>query len=333
MESFALWYERYDKIYSDPINCEVHVNFWTELGEKKENKNPFIDFGIKVDNLSPLKKIKLFIPFEITKDDIEDLGIVLKDKDVLDAVFNGNYTVVNSTISKQFEVKVVNAPDFNVYELSKSNDINVEKNYMGTLIEININFTKNPKNKIYYFRLRVKSKLLLQILKKYEPSNVFLQSAVSYTRALNFRFNDVRTLDRSLIENMDNEGKFNIEKLHFLLLTKADTDIASMSYSSERELEKGIWDKYVGFKLKKNIVAYHWKFYKPNEVISDVILFVKMKCNKCNWLTIISYILVLAILSIAFNLFSSCIYERLGQSKDKPSNSQIETKLGSGGRK
>ena len=34
---------------------------------------------------------------------------------------------------------------------------------------------------------------------------------------------------------MDSEGKFKINKLHFLLLTKADSDVASQSYESERE--------------------------------------------------------------------------------------------------
>jgi hypothetical protein len=311
VESFALWYE--SKIKNDvepvvPVECEVHVNFWMELGI---NKEPFIDLGIKVNDISKIKKINIFIPFEITKNNITDMGSLLKTQSTANVVFNEKCTIINATQPKQF--KVSGSDEFIVYELDINHDIEVTKNYEGTLITINKNFSYQKECKKYYFRIRIITCLLDKIVNTYQASSPFLQSAISLTKAINFRFNDIRTLNSSLLEVIDEQDNFIIQKFHFFLLTRADTDIITNGYISERELEKKIWDEYVGFTLSSDIVAYHWKFKKEEkeESINDIILFIKMKINIFNKRTIRYYLSFLGILTIIFNILSKVIIDKL----------------------
>lgn len=326
MGSFALWYEEQKNNNISNINnekCQVHINFWLDYLKKsslkklclKFNKSnsdtPMIDFGIMLENINNINKVKLYVPFKINKDEVKDLGGILNNKNTLDAVFNENCKITNSGAAKKILVTKPNGDEFCLYELT--DEINVYEKYDGTMIELNVSTLKDSKHQRYYIRFRLQTKLLYSIVKKYTTRDKVFKSAISYNQALSFRFNDFRTLSPSLRQNMESQRYFNIDKIHFLLLTHTDTDIISQSYISERELENNIWDSYVGKELQENVAAYHWKFPKQSDSnIADINLFIKMKINKCNWFTIIIYILVLGLISVFFNLSSNLIWWRLG---------------------
>jgi hypothetical protein len=92
-----------------------------------------------------------------------------------------------------------------------------------------------------------------------------------------------------------------IRKVHFLLLTEADVEISfSTVMALARELENNIWNGYFESITDKNIVAYHWKFKQEDEtkLIPNCIMFVKTKVHKCNWRTILVYLLSLGIITL-----------------------------------
>ena len=98
------------------------------------------------------------------------------------------------------------------------------------------------------------------IIKSYKPQNVFLQSAFSISEAIDFRFNDYRSLPLSLLEEIRNGNSYSIGKVHFLLITESDVDLVFYSATpSARELEPSVWNKYYEKLCGKKVVAYHWK--------------------------------------------------------------------------
>lgn len=73
MRSFAIWYDS-DITDAIDIKASVHVNFWSQIPYKNHKNLYFLDFGIMVSDISKLNRINLYVPFEICKSDIKDLG-------------------------------------------------------------------------------------------------------------------------------------------------------------------------------------------------------------------------------------------------------------------
>lgn len=140
---------------------------------------------------------------------------------------------------------------------------------------------------------------------------MFLQSAFSVSEAIDFRFNDYRSLPSSLLEEVRGKSNYNISKVHFLLVTEADVDLQFSSITpTARELESHVWNKYYKRLFNSKVVAYHWKFKSDNndKFIENCIMFVKTKIHKCNVLTILIYILIAGLLAILFNYISHLLF-------------------------
>lgn len=309
MNSFALWFSS-ESPEQENFIAEVHFNLWNMHYNKA--MPPSLDIGIKTEKSKKCSEINLFIPFKIDITNICDLGNSLKSSEILCNVFNEDYITSHQGGEKILKV-IDNTSNaiMNIYCLDISNDIKIEEKFYGTLVKIKYPNVLRDIPIPSYFRLRIHSKSFKQIIKSYNPKNIFLQSATSTIEAIDFRFNDYRSLHPSLLEMMREGTSYSIGKVHFLLLTEADVEVQySSTPSSARELETEIWDGYFKNILGKNIVAYHWKFKKENnnKLIENCIMFVKTKVHKCNWLTILLYIITLGGLTIFFNYLSNLFF-------------------------
>lgn len=309
MSSFALWFSG-NKNLTKAFRADVHFNLW-DLHYKKAQP-PCLDIGIKIRTPQDYSKVLFYIPWKIDRSDIIDLGESLGETEILCTVFNEDYTLMRQAQSKV--IKVVdskNIPTFSIYCLDVQNDLQIEHRFEGTLISFERPKQFGTPSVAEYYRLRICSDSLNKIIKCYSPSNVFLQSAVAKIEAIDFRFNDYRSLPPSLLEVMREEMSYSIEKVHFLLITESDVDLPFSSISpTARELEKGVWKKYYAGIEDKNVVAYHWKFKSENDqkLIENCIMFVKVRVHICNWKTIVLYLIVAGILAVFFNYISHLIF-------------------------
>lgn len=77
MDSFALAYvPSNDKNDENNANKEhfsvkVNINLWTQCGW--DDETPVLDIGLMLSHLSDAKKIRLYLPFQVEKEDLEDL--------------------------------------------------------------------------------------------------------------------------------------------------------------------------------------------------------------------------------------------------------------------
>lgn len=53
------------------------------------------DFGLLVEDITDIEKIYLYTPFTIQKRDISDLGVVISNNNLVNAIFNENFTTTN----------------------------------------------------------------------------------------------------------------------------------------------------------------------------------------------------------------------------------------------
>lgn len=310
MNSFALWFSSNNKKNIDDFKADVHFNLWNM--HYKKVAPPSLDVGVKIENIKSCTSVNFFVPFEIFKENISDLGNKLKTSEILCSIFNEDYTVSHTSGDKKLKVTGKDGmPIMYIYCLDINNDIEIENKYGGTIISFECSDDLAATNLSIYFRFRIKSEHYRQIIKYYKPKNIFLQSAVSITEAIDFRFNDYRSLHSTLLEEMRKGISYKIGKVHFLLLTEADVDLQySFTNVMARELENDVWNKYFQDISGKNIVAYHWKFSSEssNKLIENCIMFVKTKVHKCNLNTILLYLAILGIITILFNYISNLLF-------------------------
>lgn len=236
----------------------------------------------------------------------------MKTTEILCTVFNEDYTVTQDAHSKVLHIEdATKMPLFDIYCLDIENDTELQHRYSGTLLSISRPKQFEGSVTTEYYRFRIQNNCFSEMIKCYSPQNIFLQSAVSITEAIDFRFNDYRSLPPSLLEVMRTGKSYEIGKVHFLLITESDVDLLYSSISpTARELEKGTWKKYYDRLSSANVVAYHWKFKSETKekLIENCIMFVKTRVHKCNWKTILLYIFVAGSLAILFNYISSLFF-------------------------
>lgn len=311
MKSIALWYK------SDNINCdfitdvELHFNLW-KLPNGATNHLRFLDIGIKLKSTDNISELKLYFPFKIKYTDFEDIVSKFINKpDLVSAIFNENYKVISDSTSKSF--KITNALDeqiFNIYKTSKE-DINIEEKFSGTIFSISVPKNNEP----LYLRFRVKGPFINSLISTSSPTNAIFESAFSEIEMIDFRVNEIRDLDQSLLEEINKNKFFKISKQHFFFICSNDEEVigSHQPYISCRNLENYRWNDYVDIpKIKNEIfLAYHWK---DKDIESSNIL-IKSKYEKNNWKTIIKYASLALVIGLTLELLGNWIYDILKKFK------------------
>lgn len=338
MESLAIWYQKKN---DTKINADLHINFWN--ANKKTHKN-ILDIGLMINDLiGNIEEIYIYFPFVLKSEDFIDLGVKLKnDAKLLNAIFNEDLSSTNDHTPKQMllQEKLSNKEEvhikkFILYELDfkkNSGEISIENRNNGVILKIVTKNIKEIKNvKTVYFRFRINSPVLLSFIKEYKPKNSFLDSAYSITELLDFRLNEKRNLDSTLLQEIENNSYFSIKKIHFLVLKSANDDyiFSHKQNDSARKIEEKLWDNYIDFNyFDKNLIAYHWKEKaKEDGYIESFNAFIKFKCPKINFKTIGFYLLIFSLITIILNISSGylkdCIDKKINKNYKNVNEKQI----------
>jgi hypothetical protein len=277
MRSFAVWYK--DSLTSEKSNSEdsstteksnsagreisIHVNLWT----KNKDKKYCFDIGLLVEDIKDIESIFLYIPFDKSKVTVKDLGSVISNNRLVNAIFNENFTTTDGQPKRLIVNGVDKKPSFIIYHLAVDRQIKYidikKSNYTnGTILEIISNDIDCGISGIsrYYFRLRLEVEekevsLINNEVKGINPlSNVFTK-----TEVIDFRLNDIRSCSDELREEFAKGKMFKIKAIHYLILRKASDLIINYGKQiSSRMLEKDLWKDYIE-ESKHDIIAYHIK--------------------------------------------------------------------------
>lgn len=331
MGSMAFWAKQKAAQGESRTSVVLNFNLWTQCDKKVDS---FIDIGFKITDIFSSEKMTFFIPFG-SKSDIKDLSSLIHNTNVIGVIFNEKYSVTDLPDTKCFWPVTDIANDktaFIIYSWEShagQSAISFKDAYNGVCCEIDVNKLEsqidsynNPnvtKKDDYYFRFRIKvpdSDSLDAIIKKYVPADSFLQSTFATTYIVDFRFNDIRSLPEgvnSAVIEKDNDF-VAINKLHFLLMTKAHVDVETGTKDvSIRELELNTWDSYVENRFDtKDIVAYHEKVVGQSQNIRRWEFFAKLKVNNSTLKIILTYLLALGVITIGYNIISAWICTLIG---------------------
>jgi len=305
MNCIAIWCSSAN-IKNASNSLEMHFNLW-KLG-KKRKANCFLDIGVMIQNAINISNINIFIPKPVAISDIEDLGITLKENpDLASTLFNEDYRVSSRANEKIIEVLDVNRiPVFYIYVLDLNSDVVIENIYGGSIIKIRI--PQELVSKKHYYRIRITNSYVDSISHIYTPPNSVLESAFSQTELVDFRINEKRNLNISLLERIRLEGEFSFTKTHLFLMREASDDYvySHKPPNGSRQLEVDSWKSYVGDNYSfDKIIAYHWKETNKHCSFSA---FVKFRYIRCNPLTIATFIIIIIILGFLSGLAANFVF-------------------------
>lgn len=330
-KSLAIWFEANtdEKI----LKAEFHVNFW-KLAKSRKKKGEFfrfVDLGLKIPEAAKVKFLYIGIPDEASSNvedyglrpyshgdeqlRLLDLGSVICQEPLLQAVFNENYQKRNSPNIKYSEIYGESGiTEFFIFHL-ESSDIEVEHKNGYLIFKLDIGQAPGPS----YFRIRLTGDRIRSLFSEFEePSNARLQSAFSSIEIIDFRVNEKRNIDKRFLIAEINKGTFIFTTFHFFLMCCSKEDIFFFSHGPVdrcRTLEKEQWAPYINAEKKifepaekdTHILVYQWSFKDRNDAHINAMVKTQYEQNNCK--TIGWYLFILAIITVSLNLLSSVIFE------------------------
>jgi len=314
---FAIWYT--PKISSgkrEPLKIDLHLNLWKlplkknilEKIIKKKNDAHFLDIGLRIKETSNVRDINIFIPFLVLKKEIEDLGSYFdRCNELVAVIFNEKYKV-----ERKPETKILTIKDdddevrYNIYILDIKNDVRVKHKYHGTIISIKIKDT--DKLGKFYYRIRINAEGVKGALSTiFTPQSYILENINDNTELVDLRINEIRNLDKSLLEEIYRKSEIRLEKTDLFIMREFKYDYISSHKNLYRSrlLEPDIWNLYVKDDCEcQNIVAYQWQY----SGVTRFNAFVKYRFVTSNALTIIRFILIIILIGIVGGLIGNLVY-------------------------
>ena len=343
MRSFAVWYDTEDHIDHD-VKAKIHINFWNSVEYLQKEKDCFFDFGFLINDISGISTINLYCPFYVKKEgscgyNIYDLGAKISNIELIDAIFNENYSAVSGAPkrylvnTKPYEVRSSSESEssdfekFVIYSLDENSEIDIQyckkqpyqvdnanKNNKcndGTIITLKIKDIEKYSSEIledtkaYYFRIRIRvQENALSTITQNVNYKFFLKANLYSTVVMDFRLNDIRSFNQEIKNKYTHGRKFKIISVNYLIMKNITDEVEALGTNMTcRLLESDLWNQYIDG-LQNNMMAYHIKKKMIHDKpIQDFCAIVKVKYEKVTWKLLVGYLFGAVAIGAGGNLF------------------------------
>lgn len=328
LNSIAAWCELTEQAEKMPEDerpaAEFHINLWHFSDSKKQS---FFDIGIKPTDPDGLEQIKLFLPFQISRGEIVDLGPKFKEVSIAQGIFNEPLSCKVSENNKCIELSDGNTIYCGVHQFSSDDgridcdELVLAQQASGTMVTITRQALSSLSEQSTngapgYFRLRftpsdTKARPFITVIK---PADKVWNSGFEQIEYIDCRINEARTLPQS-VEAAFRAAKHGVAKTNEIVFLAVVPVVSAVTSSHDqwhksRLLEHPIWRGYVPFELSEGLVVYHWKkVFKTLEPkrFPSFSVFVKMQTRKSGGLIISFYLLLAFLLGVIGSLTASAV--------------------------
>lgn len=314
-KSFSFSY-KLNESTNNEVEFDAHVNVWN-ISDKKEN--PFIDFGLLIRNYQNVNSICFISPFKVENENIDDLSHLLKENEI-QLIFNNSkykYKQIPDSIYAGYDdanketVLILPIKDEAGKNLTHISCQSTREENLKLIIYL-YKCRDIPKSiKSIYIRFRIKNIDTKKLLSTLSAKNNYLESAFIKRQILDFKLNNVRTIDKFDLSALNSDGYIltQFKAIHLFVMVPSDYEISIWGDFSEcRQLEKDEWNDYLNnyvLDSTNDISAYHWKQVSKEEQVDEFAQLIKMEHKATNWKLIFIYCLIVIILGS----LGSALYE------------------------
>ncbi|MBA9068732.1 hypothetical protein FHR71_002482 [Methylobacterium sp. RAS18] len=295
-------------------SLETHLNYWRVAGLKrkkcKPHKEDFLEIGLLIKNPNPVEKLNIFVPFDLDRSKIDDLGGRFDQSDLAQGIFNEKLASRNRGAAQSWLDLEKSSTDIfcRVHIFSKNNELidsselNVAAEHGGTIITISRLAIERSSRGLandlpLYFRLRILggSKKGGPFVKVITPIDHPFQSGFDEIEYIDFRLNESRTLPIGIERKIADDalvGTVPVSMVAFLTAVPvlAELSVSHTTFHKNRLLEEAPWNTYAPFPLPPGMMVYHWKKNNSKAPIDDFTAFVKLQTRKTSKRIIASYL-------------------------------------------
>ena len=292
-DGWAVWIDGDD-------TSTVYINDW--LNPKAES---YIDIAIRIRGVKSSKNLYVYVPFVISRDEIEDVSLLFNDTKILQATFSAACIVDYKKNLHTSEI-AYNGKTVDIVHISTF-DYKVESLADGTLISINLeNLQQFIDNDEAYFIWRMPHKSLNEIFKpRVSMGNVLgrlrdliTTPVVSEKYGYSIRVNESRLLPEAITRI----GAFHRQKLKKAVITLAideNYEINDAGCYRIRRLEENLYNKYLPKNYKcEDVITYQWHQTKNDNQQGQFNFYYNITKDSINSGSMSLYMIVLLIIAV-----------------------------------
>ena len=292
-DGWAVWIDGDD-------TSTVYINDW--LNPKAES---YIDIAIRIRGVKSSKNLYVYVPFVISREEIQDVSLLFNDTKILQATFSAACIVDYKKNLHTSEI-AYNGKTVDIVHISTF-DYKVEALADGTLISINLeNLQQFIDNDEAYFIWRMPHKSLNEIFKpRVSMGNVLgrlrdliTTPVVSEKYGYSIRVNESRLLPEAITRI----GAFHRQKLKKAVITLAideNYEINDAGCYRIRRLEENLYNKYLPKNYKcEDVITYQWHQTKNDNQQGQFNFYYNITKDSINSGSMSLYMVVLLIIAV-----------------------------------
>ena len=306
-DGWAVWIDGED-------TSTVYLNDWLNPQGKS-----YVDVAIRIRGIKSSKFLYLYVPFAISKDEIEDVSLLFNDTKILQATFSAA-CIVDFKKNEHASEIAYNGKTIDIVHISTF-DYKTESLSNGTLICIDLEKLQQfIDNDEAYFIWRMPHKTLDAIFKpRVDVGNVIerLQDlittpVVSEKYGYSIRINESRLLP----EEITRIGAFHRQKLKKAVITLSIDENYELNDSGcyrIRRLEENLYKEYLPSDYQKeDVITYQWNQNRENNSQGQFNFYYSITRNSVSKGSMLLYMILLLSIGVFGDFISNTVQTLFG---------------------
>ena len=301
-DGWAIWTD------GDDI-CTIYLQDW--LNPKG---NSYVDLAIRIRNVKVNTRMRVYVPFVISKEEIDDVSLLFDDTKILQAVFGfacivdykkNEFTSEIAYIGKTVDIIHISTLNYKLQELSD-----------GTLMDIDFTELQNfIDNDEAYFIWRMPHKSLDKLFKSRAGAgsamsrfrDLITSPVLSEKHGYSVRINEPRLLP----EEITRVGSFHRQKIKKAVITltiSEDYDLNDEGCYRIRHLEQELYRRYIPEKYNTDdVISYQWHQNRSSNLQGQFNFYYSITKNSINGRTMTVYMILLMVLAVIGEMLADLV--------------------------
>ena len=306
-DGWAIWTD------GDDI-CTIYLQDWLNPRGKS-----YVDLAIRIRNSRGNTRMRVYVPFDVSREEIDDVSLRFNDTKILQAIFGSacivdykknDYTSEIAYVGKTVDIVHISTIDYKLSNLAN-----------GTLVDIDFkSLQPYLDNDEVYFVWRMPHKSLDKLFK----SRVGAGSVMSRFRDLitspvlyekhgySVRINEPRLLP----EEITRVGSFHRQKLKKAVITisiSENYDINDDGCYRIRHLEEDLYKDYIPDSYNiDNVISYQWHQNRESNLQGQFNFYYNIAKNSISRNSMLVYLILITAISCLGSFFANVITHYMG---------------------
>ena len=275
----------------------------------------YIDISIKVGGIKNTSKLSLYVPFEVSADEIEDISLEFKNEEIARATFSSG-CIIDFMKNEYTSEIAYNRKTIDVLHISKLNP-QLSNLSNGTLITVDYEHLQSfIDNEEGYFSFRLPHKSIDNVFGTYRSAGSFfvrLRNLIttpiqSEKYGYSIRVNE----SRNLPPEINKIGAFHRQKLKKAVVTVSvseEYEINDANCFQIRRLEEDLYQNFVPSEFScEDVITYQWKESRKEDGLRGKFNFyLNIKRESISAASMVVYMILLVIMGGFGNFFADLV--------------------------